>query len=360
MKHYEERLERDEAEIRDGVKSVAALVETAVRNAVHALLAGDRRLANEVVLGDGEINRAVRALDHRCHAFIVRHLPSAGHLRLMSATIRAGIALERIGDYAVNIARESVQLSSPPTGGLARSADLMADQAIGMLHDAMAAFGEGNAEKAKGIMSLADQVGHELSNVLAELTSENGAHDMKDLFALFVVFSMLERVSDQAKNICEEAVFAATGQTKAKKVYRILFLDKANSCQSQIAEAIARKHFPNSGEYKSKGTQPAASLDEGVKAFLEERGHAMSQSAPKRFDETAGELEGYHVIVSLEGPVTDYLKEIPFHTITLEWDVGQAPCAGGAEQTAHLEKLYRELSLQVRDLLERLRGEGVD
>ena len=360
MKHYEERLERDEAEIRESVRKVAALVETSVRNAVHALLTGDRRLANDTVLGDGEINRAVRALDHRCQAFIVRHLPSAGHLRLMSATIRAGIALERVGDYAVNIARESIQLSAPPSGGLARSADLMADHAVSMLHDAIVAFAESNAEKAKGIMLMADQVGHELTNVLADLTAENGQRSMKDLFALFVVFNMLERVSDQAKNICEEAVFAATGQMKASKVYRVLFLDKENDCQSQMAQAIARKQFPNSGEYRSAGPSPARALDPGMKAFLEERGHDLSQSVPRLLDETAGELEDYHVIVSLQGPVTDYLDEIPFHTVTLEWDVGEAPCAGGEGQSARLETLYRELSLQLRDLVERLRGAGAD
>ena len=359
MKHYEERLERDEAEIRDGIRKVAALVETALRNAVHALLAGDRRLANETVLGDGEINRAVRALDHSCHAFIVRHLPSAGHLRLMSATIRTGIALERIGDYAVNISRESIQLSAPPGGRLARSADHMADQVIGMLHDATAAFCEGNAEKAKGIMLLADQVEHELNDVLADLTAEHDARSMKDLFALFVVFSTLERVSDQAKNMCEEAVFAVTGQMKARKVYRILFLDKTNNCQSQMAEAIARKHFPNSGEYKSEGTAPAAALDESMKAFLEERGYDLSHHVPRPFDETAGELEDYHVVVSLDGPITDYLKEIPFPTITLEWDVGEAPCSAD-DSASRLETMYRELSLQVRDLLERLHGIGAD
>ena len=331
MKHYEERLERDEAEIRDGIQKVAGLVETALRNAVHALLAGDRALANKTVLGDGEINRAVRALDYRSHAFIVRHLPSAGHLRLMSATIRAGIALERIGDYAVNICREAVQLSTPPGGSLGRSADLMADQAISMLHDAIEAFGEGNAEKAKGIMARADQIDQELSNVLADLTDEQGSRSMKDLFALSVVFSMLERVSDQAKNICEEAVFAVTGQTKPPKVYRVLFLDRDNSCLGPMAEAVARKNFPNSGEYRSEGAEPA----------------------------TPGELEDYHVIVSLQGPVTDYVREIPFHTVTLEWDLGDVPSAGGQGEDG-LEAAFREISLQVRDLLERLHGEGAD
>ena len=85
MKHYEKRLEQDEQDIRTKTAAVAALVVAALKNAVHAVLAGNRQLANLIVLGDGEINRATRSIDRDCHLFIVRHLPSAGHLRLMSA-----------------------------------------------------------------------------------------------------------------------------------------------------------------------------------------------------------------------------------------------------------------------------------
>ena len=69
---------------------------------------------NEVVLGDLVVNRRVRKLDSKCHAFVARHLPSAGHLRFVSSVLRLSIALERVGDYAVIIARELAQLESPP------------------------------------------------------------------------------------------------------------------------------------------------------------------------------------------------------------------------------------------------------
>ena len=119
MKHYEKRLEQDEQDIRDNTAAIAAMVGEALKNAVHAVRTGNKKLANLTVLGDGEINRAVREVDRDCHRFIVRHLPSAGHLRLMSATIRAVIALERIGDYAVSISRVATRLSSPPDHNLA-------------------------------------------------------------------------------------------------------------------------------------------------------------------------------------------------------------------------------------------------
>jgi len=124
MSHYEERLANDLDRINSGVRNLAALVERGLKDSMHALLDGDAQLANFTVLRDNRINRASREIDRLCHAFIARHLPGAGHLRLISAVIRLNVALERIGDYAVTISRESLQLSSPPSGRLARELGL--------------------------------------------------------------------------------------------------------------------------------------------------------------------------------------------------------------------------------------------
>jgi phosphate transport system protein len=108
MTHYEQRLERDLSRIKQHLASLAESIEAAVEDAVHALLTGNGKLANTTVLGDQSINRASRALDRMCHGFIALHLPSAGHLRLVSSIIRGNLSLERIGDYAVTICREVV------------------------------------------------------------------------------------------------------------------------------------------------------------------------------------------------------------------------------------------------------------
>ena len=111
MTHYEERLEEDLAHLREGVVAVGEKVQHAMEHAVRALLQGDRELAYATVLGDLPINRDVRALDRQCHVFVARHLPSSGHLRFVSSVMRLNVALERIGDYAVAISREAVQLT---------------------------------------------------------------------------------------------------------------------------------------------------------------------------------------------------------------------------------------------------------
>ena len=100
MAIYEQRLQADLKYIHDQIRSMGDLVEASVSNATKAFLTENAALANHTVLSDNVINRKMREIDHDCHTFIARHLPSAGHLRLISSIIRLNINLERIGDYA--------------------------------------------------------------------------------------------------------------------------------------------------------------------------------------------------------------------------------------------------------------------
>jgi phosphate transport system protein len=359
MSHYEERLENDLTRIRNSVSDMAAKVETAVKNAMHALQTGNHKLAAATILADHPINRDMRRIDQLCHGFIALHLPSAGHLRLLSSVIRANIELERIGDYAVTIARESLQLPSPPSGPLAAELERVGSETQIMLRQAIASFNELNADKARATMVLEEQMENDLDLVYAELMANDQRDAVKNLLTIFAVFTQLKRVADQAKNLCEESVFAATGDMKAPKVYNILFVDEDNSCQSQIAAAIARKNFPGSGVYTSGGRKPAASVNSAVAGFLERHGISMEGATPAPLDLTPLELTRQHVIVSLQGPASSYFDKIPFHTTPLEWDIAPAPAQGdSAAFDAWLEDIYRDMAVQIRDLMELLRGEG--
>ena len=112
MSHYEERLARDLADLKGRIATLGVRLDAALGAAVRAFLGRDRDLASSTILGDRAVNRATREIDRLCHAFVVRHLPSAGHLRYISAVLRLCIALERIGDYAVSISREAASPSN--------------------------------------------------------------------------------------------------------------------------------------------------------------------------------------------------------------------------------------------------------
>jgi len=257
--HYEERLEADLERIRGRVIDVSERIERALEQSVTALAHMDKALANRTILGDLPINRAVMEIDRLCHGFVARHLPSAGHLRFISAVLRMNVELERIGDYAVTICRETVQLSAPIDPPLLREVERIARDSIQMFAQAVRAFAEGNAELAKATKGYADQIDRSFANVFEELVEEGqeNKRSVRDLFSTLVIFNRLERVSDQVKNLCEETIFAATGETKEPKVYRILFVDAANNCRSQMAAAIAKKAYPHSGVYSSAGLKPA-------------------------------------------------------------------------------------------------------
>lgn len=361
MSHYEQRLENDLNEIRERIQAIGKRVEEAVEHAVRAVLTHNRALAAEVILGDLPINREVRAIDALIHGFVARHLPSAGHLRFVSSVLRLNVELERVGDYAVSIAREVQQLTAPPPSTLLRDIDLIADQAKLILKQALRAFNERNAEMARGTKAMGKQVESTFQKVFADLLDEGeaGKRPLKDIFAALVIVNRLGRVSDQAKNICEEAVFAVTGETKEPKVYRILFIDEKNDGYSLMAEAFARKAFPESGRYSSAGWNPARALDPACARFLDGNGFEVDDLKPTALDLPVEELGDYHVIVNLQSGEAAPLPGIPFHTVLIDWDVGPAPAGlDGERADALLEQAHKEISTRIRDLMEQLRGKG--
>lgn len=354
MSHYEERLENDLNRIRRNIADMAEQVRGGVRDAVHALQTGDAALAARTILADHPINRSMREIDRLCHAFIAVHLPTGRHLRLLSSAIRANIALERIGDYAVTIARASHQLADPPSGEMGRELERIANQAQIMLEQAIKAFNDLNAEAARATMVMEQEIETDLDTVYDELTANQDRERIKDLLAVFVVLTHLKRVADQAKNLCEETVFAVTGQSKAPKVYHILFIDDDNSCLSRMAEAIARKNFPGSGNYRSGGRAPAAQTNAAMAAFMRARGIDLSAVRPVALEANLSDLVDKHVIVSLQGPVRKHIARVPFHTTPVEWDVGPVP--GNDAGDDQWEALYRNIASLVRELMETLRG----
>lgn len=359
MSHYEERLEADLRMLRDRMARQGETVREALRAAVHAFLTLDRKLAAATILGDNPVNRASREIDRRCHAFVARHVPGAGHLRFVSSVMRINVLLERIGDYAVTIARETAQAKEPPPRQLVGDIQMMADHDRRVLEQAMTAFSEGNAELARGTMGLASQKGRIFHRVFTDLLreGEKRSRGMEDLFGLLAVLYRLERVGNQVKNLCEETIFIATGETKQAKVYSILFVDEANDRWSQMAEAIARKAYPESGTYRSAGWRPAAAIDPRVAAFFDRRGYAVRHARPDLLPVRYDDLADYNVIVGLQPGTRSHIAELPFQTVLVEWDVVDDSEAVDDET---LEHVWKRMAHEIRDLMEILRGEGTD
>jgi len=357
MSHLEQRLENDLQLIRSRVLEQAKNVQQGVNDAIHALQTGDNKLAYSTILNDHPINRNMRAIDRLCHKFIAIHLPSGSHLRLLSSIIRINIELERMGDYAVVMAREAVQLNKAPEGNIAREINRISAETSLMLKQAITAFEELNADLARSTMMMSGNMEYNLDVVYQEITQDNQVEKAKDTLAVFVIFTQLKRVADQAKNLCEDTIFAVTGQQKTPKVYNILFIDEDNSLFSQLAAAIAQKDYPDICKYRSAGRQAAENINPKLLEFLGSRGADIGEMQPVGLtDFTHHDISEQNVVVSLQGGVKSYIDSIPFHTTALEWDIDTESALDSDEG---MENLYRTLALHVRDLIELLRGDEV-
>lgn len=353
MSHYEERLERDLARVRDRITRMGDAVVAAVRSAIHCTLTRDPEVAVETILGDLPINRQARKLDHRCHTFIARHLPSAGHLRYMSAAMRLSKTLERVGDYAETMSRAAMQLSDTPSESIARDVEMMGRHAANILERSLEAFGEGSVEKARTTRALVGQYGTTFDKVFTDLVIEGQSQPkpLEDLFALMAIFNRLERILHQGKNICEQTIFAATGEIKEEKTFDILFVDSRNVGASALAEHFCRKAYPDAGTYESAGWNAGTTPSDAYIEFAGSLGLDLRDVEPRSFDDILSQVADYDLVVDLVGGVRERLTRIPFHTTILAWPL---------EERDDPEAVYKQLAPRVSDLMELLRGEEGD
>lgn len=357
MSRYEERLARDLEEIHTQLADVARRVESAVADSIRSVLSGNEELAFNTVLADEAINTKFRRIDALCHAFIARHLPSAGHLRRISATLRTNLQLERIGDYTVIISREGLQLKNPPTGPIAVDLEIVANDGRRVLHQAITAFLEGNGDAARATQELASGAQQVMDRIYEQLQSDELEIEIKERIAYFAIYNMLKRLWDQAKNICEETVFLVSGQTKPKRIHSVLFVDEDNSCLSQMAQAIATKLYPDDAKFASAGRTKAAQLNPDLVSFMDAHGFDLEGASLDALPEDPRELARYFVIVSVEGPVRSLCPVLPFHTAAFTWDVGPIPRGLSESEIAEqYAEAHRELAVRIRDLVDRVTG----
>lgn len=347
MSHLEERMEADLNYIRDWMWNMGEDVENALRNAKRTLVLRDSELAYEVILGDHPINRNSRRCDRLCHRFIARYLPGAGALREMASTIRINIILERIGDYAVTICREALQLEKPLPEKFAQRIDDVTDTAIEILAESRQAFRDGNAERAIALMQAAKRLDARMDVYYDDLFAKDPNLNRTSRMVIFAILTVLKRIGDQSKNICDQTVFAVRGIAKLPKVYKILFLDQPGSDIGQLATAIGQHNFPTAIEFTCAKPGAEESVSETLKEFLAETGLPEDLPVTERLKVLEHDFADYTVIISLNGRYEDYIEKMPFHTSALNW-----PIAEKDNKAAQ----YRDLRNRITDLVELLVG----
>ncbi|MDR3630827.1 MAG: PhoU domain-containing protein [Desulfocapsaceae bacterium] len=354
MSHYEERLEHDISLIRQKSAELAEKVETAIKNAIQALLTGNHALSYETILRDNVINRDNEEITRMCCAFIARHLPSAGHLRRVTSILSLCVSLERIGDQAAGISKVAVGLTASLDKTMTRHVIRLEEESRHILHQAITSFNEDNIELARSTKLLDSQVDHTFQNAFADLANEDNKATwaIRDLLGLLSVFYSLERVSDLSKNICENTIFSVSGETKKRKPVKILFVAESDNSLCRMAESIGRKSFSRCGLFASAGRDRAPGVDPDFARFMQDFGIEYESNSYTTI-EMLPRLDEFNVIIGLQGPVSDYISAVPFNVVVLEWQILAGP---GADKQQQFKEMFGLLSAKISDLLEIMRG----
>jgi phosphate transport system protein len=360
--HFEETLENDLERIRERISRMAALGEQALWNALRALEDRNRQLAYVVILGDRRVDEMEREVDQLCLSFLVRQQPVAGPLRFAYSTIRINLELERIGDYAESIARQVLKviplsLEIP----MARFSQI-ANLAIPMLHQAVHAFVTQDAALASRTIRVEEEVDDLRNAINAELFElrQKDKIPLEALTPLMTIARRFERVSDQAKNMCQETVYCATGEYtrhKRDELFRILFVDEHDACRAPMAAAIGNGLQRADLSCESAGLSPSPPESQSV-LFLARKGIDLRNHQPRALKDVP-DLERYHVIVGLAKDIQKVLPPPPRKTVFLDWSVPNPAETEGNEkdvQTA-FDGTYRGIQAHITDLAEAILGE---
>lgn len=350
MTYYKQQVENDMNAIRMELKDVAENVCTSIETAIVALCENNKPQLYEVILDDPYVNRQTKKIDQMCHSFIARHLPAAGQLRFISSTLRLTIALERIGDYSSTLSRIAIQLESSPQEEILDDIKEVARRACKMLRKSIVAFVKSDIKLSKKTALSARKVDKRHDKFFIGVVGEKNMISLQT-FRLLTIMSKLERVSDQAKNICEEVFFSSTGGIKEKKAASIIFVDEKNNYLSPLAMGLATKAFPNSGIYYSAGWQPESEPSEQLKETSEKFALNLEEFKPKKLKPFRQVMAKHKIIITINLDDPSQLERVPFHSIHVNWtlDIDKNP-----------EELVHQLSENIHDLMFRLCGNNAD
>src|SRR5690606_17920719 len=137
---------------------MGSMVQKAVAQAVRSLKEQDLVEAQAVLEKDDEIDALEESLEQACFQMIMLQQPLARDLRMIGATIKTLTDLERLGDYANNIAEVTLRIGKAPLIKPLIDIPRMADMAQEMVRDALDAFIERDIEKAKAVCQRDDEV----------------------------------------------------------------------------------------------------------------------------------------------------------------------------------------------------------
>jgi phosphate transport system protein len=208
---YEQELKR----LRDMITEMGGIVENQVALATQAVVESDTDIAIRVVEAEPRVDRLEREVEQFVVRLLALRQPMASDLRQVVGALKMTGDLERIGDYAANIAKRSMvldQFSMPfSLTGIANMSRLVQES----LKTVIDSIGDNDTEKALAVWN-ADEVVDDIYNAIFRELITYMMEDPRNITPcthLLFIAKNFERIGDHATNIAENVYYAVSGET---------------------------------------------------------------------------------------------------------------------------------------------------
>ena len=210
VKAYDEELKH----LNNTIMEMGGLAETHIASAIQAGGRRDTDIATRVIENDDQVDQ----MEHEVASFSVRLLalrqPMASDLRNIVVALKVSSDIERIADYAVNVAKRSLVLNLTPTVNPVIRIPRMGRVVQKMVKDVLDAYAERDVDKAMDVWAHDKDIDEQYDSLFRELLTYM-MEDPRSITActhLLFIAKNIERIGDHATNIAENIYFLVHGR----------------------------------------------------------------------------------------------------------------------------------------------------
>jgi phosphate transport system protein len=217
--HTVKAFDDDLDQLRATISEMGGLAEAAISGSMRALVQRDTEAALRIVEEDHKIDALEAEIEKQAVQIIALRAPMADDLRDVIAALKIAGVVERIGDYAKNIAKRVHVIEESQNIEPLSLLPEMARIAGEMVHNVLDAFAARDAQKAIAVCDrdrAVDDFYNSIFRTLLTFMMEN-PHNITPATHLLFIAKNLERIGDHATNVAEMVYFAATGQHIAER-----------------------------------------------------------------------------------------------------------------------------------------------
>ncbi|HYM01727.1 MAG TPA: phosphate signaling complex protein PhoU [Stellaceae bacterium] len=214
IKSYDDELRR----LDNTITQMGGLAESQLAAAIEAVMKRDSDLASEVIEGDVEVDQLEREIESLVVRLLALRQPMARDLRQSIAALKIASDLERIGDYAANVAKRSIALNQTSPVKPVYSIPRMGRLGQAMIKDVLDAYVERDADKALAVWLRDEELDEMYTSLFRELLTYM-IEDPRNITActhLLFIAKNLERIGDHTTNIAETLYFLVHGTPLAQ------------------------------------------------------------------------------------------------------------------------------------------------